>query len=530
MPRNLCLLLLFALAVTVTVIAFPIIPLGVVSTDDQQQPVVEWVWSRHQLPDSIAETVNRLIWPLFPAGCLSILSVFGIRKIASASVPAKCSYYALLLVFSAQWLWAVQQAAATPHRQLKPLWVLYDPGASGYFFEAVFRMDSPARFLSQYEAKMKEGDVLHIGTHPPGMFLLAKGCIELCETDSIWSSVANSLIPDSTDEAFEFVEQNARLHRPLTQQERSGLKLLAVFTFTLMVAAVIPLAVLTARVFGPKSAWLICCLYPTAPSLAIFYPKSDVLFPFLSTLLLLSAVVGSHSKRNAMIIAVPAGLLLLFSATLSLAILPTLFAIALMLGFRVWQNRQQALWPTTILISLVTLTIVSAAVAIDTIYDCNLFVVFQSNLSNHAGFYDQFTRTWWKWFLVNPIELAFSVGLPVVAAAIWSAIVLRSPSSTDKVNAADLHQDCDERSQASALRISLAFTMALLWVSGKNNGEAARLWCFLVPWVLIVIGPWLGRLLKEGSLQKPGLVVRWLMVIQLIACIITVGRVSGFSF
>ena len=34
------------------------------------------------------------------------------------------------------------------------------------------------------------------------------------------------------------------------------------------------------------------------------------------------------------------------------------------------------------------------------------------NFRNHAAFYDHYTRTYWKWLLVNPIELIFAVGAP----------------------------------------------------------------------------------------------------------------------
>jgi hypothetical protein len=77
-----------------------------------------------------------------------------------------------------------------------------------------------------------------------------------------------------------------------------------------------------------------------------------------------------------------------------------------------------------------------------------------------------------------------------------------------------------------------------LWLSGKNSGEVARLWIFLMPLLL-----WLPVLMVSRSEQehqaKPvegeqhpksqveeGL---WLTA-QIIACVLTVWRVSGFDF
>jgi len=38
-------------------------------------------------------------------------------------------------------------------------------------------------------------------------------------------------------------------------------------------------------------------------------------------------------------------------------------------------------------------------------------------LSEHAGFYRHYARTYWKWLLVNPVELSYSAGWPVAILA-----------------------------------------------------------------------------------------------------------------
>ena len=53
--------------------------------------------------------------------------------------------------------------------------------------------------------------------------------------------------------------------------------------------------------------------------------------------------------------------------------------------------------------------------------DCNIVTVWRLNLQNHSGFYEQFQRTWWKWMLVNPIELAMAVGLGAFLSCIAGA-------------------------------------------------------------------------------------------------------------
>ena len=59
-------------------------------------------------------------------------------------------------------------------------------------------------------------------------------------------------------------------------------------------------------------------------------------------------------------------------------------------------------------------------------------------------------------------------------------------------------------------------------VSAKNQGEAARLWCFMTPWLLIAAG----HAISQFEDRQFG----WLLTLQTISAIITVGIVNGFSF
>src|SRR5690606_13266519 len=137
-------------------------------------------------------------------------------------------------------------------------------------------------------------------------------------------------------------------------------------------------------------------------------------------------------------------------------------------------------------------------------FDLNLLAVWLSNYQNHAGFYDAYDRTYWKWLLVNPVELAFSIGLPAIAALVVSliqrpAIDLRGPF------------------------VPVAIVLGLLWLSGKNSGEAARLWLFLMPWVL-----WIAASIWQGDERSRHW--RAVLVAQALVSLATSLRVSGFGF
>jgi len=82
----------------------------------------------------------------------------------------------------------------------------------------------------------------------------------------------------------------------------------------------------------------------------------------------------------------------------------------------------------------------------------------------------------------------------------------------------------------------VVFVWGLLWLSGKNSGEAARLWIPLLPLLMWVMANGLRGEATRGdivepsarSLRESGFIVA--LVIQMIVSGGTVLRVSGFHF
>ena len=94
---------------------------------------------------------------------------------------ARRARLALLCAAGFAWLWSVQESPARREFQMaKSAWVLYYPGPEGYFEQARDVMRDVPSYLSTYEVRMAAGDVLHLGTHPPGLMLFHRACLELC--------------------------------------------------------------------------------------------------------------------------------------------------------------------------------------------------------------------------------------------------------------------------------------------------------------------------------------------------------------
>ncbi|MBT4867437.1 MAG: hypothetical protein HON53_20220 [Planctomycetaceae bacterium] len=152
----------------------------------------------------------------------------------------------------------------------------------------------------------------------------------------------------------------------------------------------------------------------------------------------------------------------------------------------------------------------------------NLFNVWRWNVVNHSAFYDQFDRSYWKWVLVNPLELSLAVGLPVILLAI--AGCRRA-----------MQQSGNWRASRLGPCVCCMTTIGLLWLSGKNSGEAARLWLFLMPWLIWLAADMFARPVKAGAGKQiaPVSVVPMgalaVIALQAIVCIATVTRVTGFG-
>jgi hypothetical protein len=146
-----------------------------------------------------------------------------------------------------------------------------------------------------------------------------------------------------------------------------------------------------------------------------------------------------------------------------------------------------------------------------------MFRVWMQNYNNHAAFYDQYQRTFWKWLLVNPLEFAIAIGFPVV--------VLVVVASWKRIQ----HRTSKRDIQLGPL-FACALVWFLLWISGKNTGEAARLWIVLTPGLIWLLGSLDGSAGNSPTTDR--VAKKWMLVLalQAVVCAATVARVDGFHF
>lgn len=486
--------LIVVAAVQILLVWHPVVPLGVPG---------EWIWERIPIgPGEFAQLLANLVFVVPIAALYYWFCSTGDLQLARDRRRTGL-WLGGLVIAGFGWLWTVQQAIPDELHSLGrgPI-VMNFPAFSGYFTEAR-AIESLGSYLSDYESLMSEGDVLHIGTHPPALTVSHYLLLELFRSSSALTDLVLATRPGSVRATEEMIAYLPPLKGPPTSRadlaELWGASLLIQLAGCL---CVIPLFHLTSQTLGSQAAWRTACLWPLVPAIGVFLPKSDVLLAFigLATIALWRADGPARGR------AIAAGAVFWIGMTVSLAMLPVGLLCAFLSLHDFAMAQKNARVPHLKRVAARTALAASAFVVLTVlvwlVFDLHLPRVWSWNFGNHAAFYDSYVRTYWIWLFVNALELSLAVGLPIVAALIlWRREIPLLAVSTLPVLAVVL----------------------LLWLSGKNSGETARLWLFLMPWLL-----WLSCPLWRTPLGD----VRWrrILTLQLLISYAVVVRVSGFSF
>lgn len=476
----------------------------------------EWEWRR--LPAD-AQSAWNLAWALVVAAAYLGFVAWGGRRLAHADPPRAetALWLGALPVAGFWWLWCVQETAPPAGQLGKAPFVLYYPSSSGYFYKARYDAPDVGQFLADYERLMQSGDVLHVGTHPPGLFLVFHGLLRLVDACPALVAGLTALAPESVRAAQAIVAENtAATSRPLTPSDGAVLWLATLLVQAAAAATVLPLYGLL-RVALPRSAaWWGAAAWPAVPAVAIFIPKSDAAFPLLATLLVWTA--WNAARRDSLAWGVAAGVVSAAALLCSLAFLPVGLCAALAIGASYvtappQSGRRRIAWRW--FVGAVAGLVVPCAV-LSLCGRINLWHVWLWNYHNHARFYAEYRRTYACWLAVNPLELALAVGWPAwIAGSAGCWRVWRTRRS---------------RPEAWPLAVASVCVMVLLWLSGKNSGEAARLWLLLLPGVVWLAGhAWPGAEAADAPKTLRWERAAWL-ALQLLASILTVHRVGGFHF
>ena len=531
------LIIIAAAALSIGLFFLTEIPLGIPG---------EWTWNRIRYTDGFWLTLPAVLLALAAYAVFALIAWAGERRITESSRAGWSGWLLALMATGFAWLQVVQNTPPAGLDAVKFPFVLYYPSSSGYFFKANYEVGSSAEFLRDYEEAVRNGDTLHEGTHPPGLFVLFRGLIAFSEAAPDVAALPQIVLPQSGEDGFEFIRSMSP--RPLTEQDQAVLWLAAMLTQLAAVLVIVPLFLLIRLTLDRVTAWRAVCFWPLVPAVAVFIPKSDVLFAFGSSLLVClwlysvratSSVPSISQRATAFFLGVAAGAVGWLGLFCSLAFLPAgaIAVVAAVLLFRkshteaedadfslkaqfLWSARQHFFPLTGGVVSFVMLTGLVWAV-----WDLNLFRVWQINYVNHTRFYEVSPRSYFGWLLVNPLELTLALGAPLTVLV---ACGVCREGAREKAGVG-IRALLETR---LAVPVAVGLIWGLLWLTGKNSGEAARLWIPLMPLAL-----WAGAAVwdhQENSSDKveseDDATREWLIAlgVQALVCLVTVLLVTGF--
>ena len=445
------LMIVQALSVTILAVALTrgVMPLGVRG---------QWEWLR--LP--VAPLWVDVLLAVGVVGGYAGFVGIGMRRLAQNRNGAE-EIVAVFALFAASVLVqsAIPWGAPAGYDLSKWALVLPSKASCGYFTVARQQFGDPARFLADYPEWIRHQDALHVGTHPPGLFVLEHVLIRAATNHPDLARSTMRHVPASVAAGFRAYQAV----EPLSEPEQAAVVWTGALTLLACAATVIPLYALARMSLPAPLAWAAAAFWPLAPSAILFQPVSDTAFPLLAT----TAIALASAPRTRLASAFAAGLVLALGMQLTLAFLPVGLIVAIVHALAPEQSPRRRFG--NILAAgagflAVTLTVWALTKA-------DPFAIWWSNQRNHARFYAEYPRSYWSWVLANPLELTIGMGIP---STIWAAAGFLGRARVPRAAWATLA------------------VLAMLNLSGRNLSEVARLWLPLMPPLLAASGAGLATL------------------------------------
>ncbi|HUT36025.1 MAG TPA: hypothetical protein VNE39_21235 [Planctomycetota bacterium] len=259
------------------------------------------------------------------------------------------------------------------------------------------------------------------------------------------------------------------LFREMSEAELAGVWLAAFLLQAAAALAVVPVFAMARAVYGVRVGIVAAALAAVVPSLLLFSPGLDQLFPVLAAtacwLAWTAGEKGSPWRAAFAGATVSAGLFFSLSFAVVAGWAGLLGIAALVRSGRLGEPRRVAL--------LAAAAIGGFAVPAVTLYlavGYNSPAVWSACVAANAKFNAQSGRVYWKWLLADPVEFVVFLGVPVA-----SLVVAQGISSA---RGAWRRRDWRLADWPTLIVLGLLVALNLL---GVNRGEVARLWMFLMP-------------------------------------------------
>ncbi len=468
MPRMIWLPIAVAATILVCVLAVTDrLPLGVAG---------EWEWPR----------MRPAYWPevaLVAAGYVALVGVAARwldRPWARRTLVAMLVAAAFAVPFAMQSLGEFGLA--------KWPFVLFSASSSGYYTAAKSHVTSPSEFIADYDRIqsefLRDRGPYHLATHPPGLVLLHFEVLRWCESKPARSRAWLDVAPATVRGGFEALAGRSAAI-PLADQ--ASLWLVGLLSQLACALTVVPIYVLARRGAGARPAWFAAALWPLVPATTIFMPKSDVLYPLFATTAVAFALAG-RATTGRVAGGLAAGLVLWLGMYFTFGLVTLLPLIIAAVVFTEGVRARPGL-VACMQRGAAMLAAFATATAIYTVSTGhNLLATWLACFHAHAKFYDRHPRSYWSWVGFDLAEFVVAMGVPLAIAAIVGGASLarrraNSATETGERETTPGSNDADP-TRCRGMVWAWCLTVLALDLSGKNLGEVARLWIFLMPFAI----------------------------------------------
>jgi len=385
---------------------------------------------------------------------------------------------------------------------------MFLPHATGaYFFEAQ-KLKDPKTYMQGFAERIsgldwdwEEFPGTKVKVHPPGNTLLIYSFIKFAQAHPRASARFNHLL-------FRIYPHYKTIYHGglsgLGEATCVGLFLAAFFFYLVGSITLIPAYFLAKEVSNKETAFLAAGFVGLMPSILMFSPAPDQIFPLLA--LLYSFFLVKAIRSRGVLYALLAGLTLslwsFFHPAFLVMMAFTVFALVIYFFWLPGRRKRlkEHYRPTlTIAAALAAGFLVPNLLLFLLHY--NAFRVFWICLSENRKIYIAtgfFPRTYWKWALLAIPDFFLFMGIPAACIFLWAL-----PSAWRSLTR-------EKRLEIASLSpLALMVTLFLIAVWGQNKGEIARLLMFLGP-IGVVLGLAISR--NRALLSRRTLLIALLLL------------------
>ncbi|MBI2194839.1 MAG: hypothetical protein HYU36_22895 [Planctomycetes bacterium] len=404
-----------------------------------------------------------------------------------------------LLVLCSFLLHIACAVALSPYGIAEALYHLMQEYGDGAYMLQAYEIRDFTRYFGALEHELAHADIArfpHPSVHPPGFTLFFHLLHRMMEWEVPGTLHLRSWVWDNSPMLREmFPHLSFDLSRVLPYTGAACLA--AVFLWGMAALLPVPTYFLARLFLGPRASILAAATTTLYPGTHLFNPSTDQVLPLVATIAVALGLAAILKRRLSLALAFGICLGLALQFSLALGVCAVLFLLFAAGHARLCRQAPETpggssgpAMPSVTAIVLRAGTGLALVCAFFFAFDLNLPRVFWLCLVNNHKFNLMVQRSYWPWLLLQPMETAYSLGLPMLGllAAVAAAQVGRWRMAS--AGPGDLFVR------------AMLLTLILLSVSGVNRGEVGRLWLFLYPALSVACCVGMGGARGEGSVDE----------------------------